>query len=174
MGWRSFLDLPIISPLWLGKNYLNIGQNHTISFNTGYALAPFGDFIDENIYYSYLGFNSPLRFSIYARQYENRSHWFPAFGIQLVQYSPLEWLVINAETHFWMQPENLDFNTNKSEPGGAAEIEIMIVPEVKEHTNLIENFGISIGFMYKTKGYLPEIESHDSGWRAKIGIVFKK
>ena len=52
VGWRSFLDLPIISPLWFGKNYFNIGQNHTFSFNTGYALAPFGDFIDENIYYS--------------------------------------------------------------------------------------------------------------------------
>lgn len=174
VGWRSFLDLPIISPLWLGKNYFNIGQNHTLSFNTGYALAPFGDFIDENIYYSYLGFNSPLRFSFYARQYENRSHWFPAFGIQLVQYSPLNWLVINAESHFWIQPENLDFNTNKGEPGGAVKAEIIIIPEVKKHTNLIDNLGISIGLMYKTKGYLPEIESHNSLWRAKVGIVFKK
>ena len=173
VGWKSFLNLPIISPLWFGKYFFTIGDNHTLSFNTGYALAPFGDFMEENIYYSYLGFNTPLRFSFYARQYENRSHWFPAFGLQLIQYAPLDWLVINAETHFWMEPEKLDFNTSKSEPGGAVELELMFIPHF-ENANVLGDLGYSLGFMYKTKGFLPEIESHDSMWRVKCGLVLRK
>lgn len=174
VGWRSFLNLPLISPIWFGNYNFNIGQNHIFSFNTGYALAPFGDFIDENIYYSYRGFDNQLNFTFYARQYENRSHWFPAFGVQLVQYSPFDWLVINAETHFWMQPKDLDFNTSKGEPGGAVKMEVMIIPYLPKRSELIADFGYSIGVLYKTKGFLPEIESHDSVLRAKFGIVFRK
>ena len=72
-----------------------------------------------------------------------------------------------------MEPEKLDFNTSKSEPGGAVELELMFIPHF-ENANVLGDLGYSLGFMYKTKGFLPEIESHDSMWRVKCGLVLRK
>ena len=124
---------------------LNEVKNHIFSFNTGYALAPFGDFIDENIYYGYFGGGTPIRLSFYARQYGNKNNWFPAFGFKLLQYSPLDWLYITTAGHFWTQPKDLDFNTSDNEVGGAFELQCMFIP--KQNKSKFGNLGVFLGFL---------------------------
>ena len=172
VGFLSLLNLPIISPMLFNKFYFSINENHIISFNTGYALAPFGDFIDENIYYGYFGAENPIRLSFYARQYGNKNNWFPAFGLKLLQYSPVDWLSVTAAGHIWSQPKNLSFTESKGELGGAFEMEVMFFP--KQNKNALGDLGFFLGFLTKSKGFMPEIESHDFHWRISTGLSLRK
>ena len=172
IGLLALLDLPLFSPLiWTGNAGIDIGKNHQISFTTGYALTPFGDMIDERFYYGYYGFENPIRVSFYARQYGNRYKYFPAFGIKLIQYSPISWLSITASGDFWIQPENLDFNTKTGKSGGAGEIKLMFFPPNQNNKN--GDFGVSLGVLAKSKGFLPSVESHDDYWRISAGVSYR-
>lgn len=171
IGFLNLFNIPLISPILFNKFHFSIGEYHIISFNTGYALAPFGDFIDERFYYGYYGGISPVRISLYIREYGNKERFFPAFGIKLIQYSFFDWLTINIEGHFWIQPENLDFNTKKGRPGGAFSSTLMFIPQDQEL--IFGKFGLYLEFLIKSKGFLPEIESHDFYWQLTTGISFK-
>lgn len=67
MGYRSFLNL--LNPLIIGINNFQLTEEIYLNAGLGYTLAPFGDFIDENIWIKY----RKLNFKIYARQFQNRT-----------------------------------------------------------------------------------------------------
>ena len=166
LGYRSCINL--ISPSIIGRENFQLTDSLRISGNMGYCLAPFGDFIDENFYLKFGKFN----ITAYARQAENRNNWFPAFGISLYQYKPVDWLTLSVGGHFWMQPENLDFNTATGVPGGAAEGEAQFVLPGATSAEL-KGIGLSLGALYKTYGFMPEIEQHDSHFRLSAGLVLR-
>jgi hypothetical protein len=170
IGLRSYINwIDLISLLILQRYNVSLSDSLLISGSTGYCIAPFGDFIDENIYLRI----HDICLAVYARQYENRAHWFPAFGVQLVSYYPVDWLHITAGGHFWIQPEGLDFNTAVGKVGGAGELELQFLLPTASQSGL-DGFGFSLGFLYKTAGFMPEIESHDSDFRISAGLVVRR
>lgn len=106
VSYRSFLNY--LSLFLFTKPNINIKDNFAISGSIGYALAPFGDFIDENIYFKWRNTGwGDLNFYFYARQAENYNTWYPAFGVEIIELSPLKWLSISTEGHIWWQPEDM-------------------------------------------------------------------
>ena len=116
-----------------------------------------------------------MHLTAYARQFQNREHWFPGFGVGLVDFKPLHWLSITARGHFWMQPEDLDFNTANSMIGGAGEIEVTgYFPKRNAQSFMnIQAVGLSVGCLYKTKGFMPGIEQHDDHLRISAGVALR-
>ena len=167
IGWRSLINL--VQPYYImNGNVFQITDKVSLSGSAGYCIAPFGDFIDENIFFKYGKFN----ISFYARQAQNRHSWFPAFGLGLVEYKHLDWFSATVRGHFWMQPENLDFNTAVGTPGGAGEVSLSFVLPNKNE-GAVKGMGINIGALYKTSGFMPEIESHDAHFRMSAGLVVR-
>ena len=175
IGLRAYLNF--LCP-WLyreSKPNFIIGDKVALSGSVGYALAPFGDFIDENGYFKYrtdsLG---DLNFHFYARQAENYDTWYPAFGLSLVEFQPFDWLSLTSGVHLWWQPEDLKFFTDESFFGGAFELTAKFVlpsrlfPSKKE--SFIKGFGIVTSVLVKTEGFLPEIEQHGKHFRFSMGL----
>jgi len=166
IGIRS--NLLIVNSCLIPINAIKFPEKISLNLSAGYCIAPFGDFIDENIFFKYDKFN----ISFYARQVQNRHTWFPGFGLGLVEYKPVDWFSATVRGHFWMQPENLDFNTTAGVPGGAGEASLnFILPNKNE--GAVKGMGINIGVLYKTKGFMPEIESHDEHFRMSAGLVVR-
>lgn len=172
--WRSFLDYPmLITPSWFGTTNISLGDKAAWSFNTGYCIAPFGDFIDENLYLHLKNVMcGPMNFVFTARQYENKENWFPAFTLKCERFSPLSWLSLNFSGDIWWQPENLSFTTDKAFVGGAVSLGCNIFP-FKTLENAKYDFGINMNVMYKTKGFKPEIVSMDEDLIFTAGLSLR-
>lgn len=171
MGYRSLLNY--LSPFLLNKNNFKIGENIRLTGSAGYTLAPFGDFIEENFYFQYKGFSlSDLNFSFYARQYENYKNWFPAFGCEFYEFKPLNWLSISTGAHIWWQPQNLSFYAEDSFTGGAFEVKarFMLPSSFEGKSHYVKNAGITAGGLFKSAGFMPGIEQHDSHFRFNLGL----
>lgn len=166
IGYRSLLNL--FNPLLLGKGNFKINENTKFNVGMGYTMAPFGDFIDENIWIKHKNLNIGL----YARQFQNRKNWFNGFGISLNEYQLIERLTITTSGHFWQQPIDYDFNTTKSFSGGAIDTDFRYWFFSKRN-NGIRGFSIDLGMIYKTKGFLPEELYLDEHFGARIGTSIR-
>ncbi len=165
-GWCSLLNLA--NPLIVGKENFTIGKNTRLNFGLGYTMAPFGDFIDENMWIKYRAFN----IAAYTRQFHNRSKWFYGGGVSLYDYRPIDRLSIDVSAHIWQQPEELDFNTSESFIGGAIEFDIGFFLLDRNKTPL-RGFSLDLGFIYKTKGFLPEEVRMNDHLGFRIGATFR-
>jgi hypothetical protein len=164
MGLRSLINY--VNPFIATKPYFRLLDTMTITGSAGYCLAPFGDFIDENVYFTYNKFH----LSFYAREYENYDTWFPAFGVSLCDYKPLNWLSFTISGHFWMEPENLGFYATNGVPGGAVKVKASFFVPFSASVRAV-SFDMSA--MYKTAGYLPEVESHKQLFRITCGTTVR-
>lgn len=167
VGYRSLLNL--FNPMIIGIKNFNLGEKVKGNIGLGYAIAPFGDFIDENIW---LLINNKYNIHFYGRQFQNESNWFWGAGISLHNYLITEKLTTTISTHFWMQPEKLDFFTNKSVTGGAIDLTVSYNLFRKNNT-LVKGFGVDLGMIYKTFGFLPEEIIMDEHFGFRIGINFE-
>ena len=149
LGVRSFLNL--LNPLMIGKSNFKLNTTTSINAGMGYAMAPFGDFIDENVWIRH----KSLNFGIYVRQFQNKANWFNGFGISLIDYHPAKRLSADFTGHFWQQPVNLDFNTSEHFTGGAFDADFRYFFPNKT-AGVLHGFSLDLGFIYKTKGFLPE------------------
>ncbi len=149
LGYRSLLNL--LNPLLIGKSNFALSATMSINGGLGYAMAPFGDFIDENVWFNYRN----VHVGFYARQFQNRDHWFNGFGLSLSHYQIFEPLFISLAGHFWQQPDQLNFDTAKSFTGGAIDTELSYFFAGKGG-RWLDAFSINLGLLYKTKGFLPE------------------
>lgn len=171
--YKTMLNFPIISPLLFRKASFDITNDLQLSFNTGYSLAPFGDYLDENIYLRIKKvLNGPLDVIFTARQYQNKDNWFPEFNLRCEQFSPLNWLTLNAGVSCWWQPEDFNFMTDNSFFGGSVEIGCNIYP-FKALDNAKYEFGINLNCMYKTKGFIPEVMSLEDDFVFTAGISLR-
>ena len=157
---------------------LQLGSSCAISGSVGYALAPFGDFIDENVYFKYrtnsLG---DLNFHFYARQAENYKTWYPAFGISLIDFQLFDWLSFSASSHIWWQPTDLNFYSTESFFGGAIELTAkFILPQRLFPTgkpDFLDGVGFITSILIKSEGFLPEVEQHGNYARFSIGTEIR-
>jgi len=96
-----------------------------------------------------------INIDFYTREFENKNNWFTAFRIGINEYYLSNRLVANLHGHIWQQPKDFDFNTSDSFCGGAVDTELKYYFETK-NIALIDGFSFDLGFIYKTKGFLPE------------------
>jgi len=114
-------------------------------------MAPFGDFMDENIWIKY----KKLNLYAYARQFQNRENWFNGFGLSLVDFQIHKRVYTNISGHFWSQPKEYDFNTSESFTGGAIDMDLKYF-FLNDRGIWLKGFSFDLGMIYKTEGFLPE------------------
>ncbi|MFO7616831.1 MAG: hypothetical protein R6V75_06240 [Bacteroidales bacterium] len=148
-GFRSLLNL--LNPLMIGQAGFSLGESTRVNLGMGYTMAPFGDFIDENIWIKH----NKLNISFYARQFQNRSHWFHGFGLGLTDYPLNRHLLVSLTGHYWNQPVGLDFNTAESFRGGAIDLDVRYFFHLPGDSGL-RALSIDLGIIGKTRGFLPE------------------
>jgi len=166
IGYRSLLNL--FNPLLFGKENFNFNENTKFNIGLGYTMAPFGDFIDENIWIKHKNLNIEL----YARQFENRKNWFNGFGVSVNNYQLIDKLSITLSGHFWQQPVNYDFNTAESFTGGAIDTYVKYWFS-NNRSYGIKGFSVDLGLIYKTKGFLPEELYLDEHFGLRIGTSIR-
>lgn len=162
-GYRAFLNLA--SPLFFKRLNIVRKNNLNISINTAYTMCPFGDFIDENIF---IRSNQKYNVHAYLRQFENRNTWFMGGGLSLVDYQISSKFNTTVAAHLWNQPQNLDFNTTKSQFGGSADVLLKyVVLEHKSHNSM----SLDLGLNYKTYGFLPEEVYLKEHFGVRLGVT---
>lgn len=166
MGFRSLLNL--LNPLMIGKGNFKVGENLSFNIGLGYTMAPFGDFIDENIWIKYKDFN----IHGYARQFQNRNNWFHGFGLSLIDFQLHKRILTNITGHFWNQPKDYDFNTNESFSGGAIDLDFRYFFFNKRDIWL-NGFSVDLGMIYKTEGFLPEELYFKEKFGLRIGTTIR-
>ncbi len=166
LGYRSFLNL--LNPLIIGKSNLKLTTTTSINAGLGHTMAPFGDFIDENVWIKY----KALYFNFYARQFQNKENWFHGFGLRISELNLFKQISLSIAGHFWQQPENFDFNTADSFTGGAIDTDLRYFFFAKRDLWL-NAFSIDLGLIYKSKGFLPEELFLEEHFGFRIGTTIR-
>lgn len=166
LGFRSLLNL--LNPLIIGKTHFKFNESTSFNVGLGHSISPFGDYIDQNIWLKH----NDLNIAFYARQFENRDNWFPAFGLSMNEYPLSRRCLLNVSGHVWQQPKDLDFNTSDSFSGGAIDTELKYFFETTKGVFLY-GFSVDLGLIYKTKGFLPEEVNLDEHFGFRIGTTLR-
>jgi hypothetical protein len=149
MGYRSLFNL--INLNMIGIPSISISRNLSLNFGMGHILCPFGDLTDENFWIHYKKF----KVLAYVREFQNKANWFMAGGIGLKDYPISGRIATSLTIHGWEQPLDLDFNETAGKPGGA--IDFTGKYFFYTHSlNSLKKISIDVGFLYKSKGFLPE------------------
>lgn len=161
VGYRSLINF---AGMALFMVRFRLADSLTVKANVGYTMAPFGDFVEENIWLNHRSTSTTL----YFRQFRNRSSYFFGAGAGLLNQQIANNFEISLNAHVWQQPTDLNFNATTSFWGGAADATMKYRYQPKE-----QPMGISIdlGLMYKTKGFLPEEVSLQKGWGLRLGTT---
>lgn len=170
MGFRSFINL--INTNIIGINNFSISNNLKMNFGMGYTMSPFGDFIDETAWIKY---KNNYKLITYVREFQNKNNWFLGGGIAINDLMLSKRIGTNINTHIWNQPQNLEFNDIKGQLGGALEVTGKYFFFTKKTTTL-HNISFDLGFIFKTKGFLPEeiyLKKH-IGFRMGVSFGFDK
>ena len=166
MGWRSLLN--VLNPVIIGRSNFQLTKSLKANFGMGYMLAPFGDFIDENIW---LVIKDRIRLKVYFRQFQNRSSWSFGSGVGIYDLRLIDQMFLSSKMHFWQQPKALDFNTTSSETGGAFELDLSYFFLSKSKKNY-RGTSVDIGTTMKTAGFLPEELFLDKSIGVRVGTSF--
>jgi len=166
MGFRSLLNL--LNPLMIGIENFKVGENLSLNAGMGYTMAPFGDFIDENIWVKYKNYN----IQGYARQFQNRDNWFQGFGLGVMDLQVNDRFYTNITGHFWNQPKDYDFNTSESFAGGAIDVDLRYF-FFNDRDISLKGFSVDLGIIYKTEGFLPEELYLEERFGVRIGTTIR-
>jgi len=166
MGYRSLLNL--LNPLMIGKGNFKAGENLSYNIGMGDTMAPFGDFIDENVWIKYKNFN----IHGYARQFQNLNNWFHGFGVSLIDFQLHKRFYTNISGHFWNQPKDYDFNTSESFSGGAIDTDLRYF-FFNNRGTWLKGFSFDLGMIYKTEGFLPEELYFEEHFGLRIGTTIR-
>lgn len=162
-----FSLLNLVNPIMIGKNNFVVNENLKMNAGLGYTLAPFGGFIDENIW---LLINDNVKIHTYFRQFHNKDNWFSGAGMKLINY-PInqDKIVLNFGMDLWSQPKNQSFTTKNKEFGIGGELNIGY--KLKQFTNDKHDFYLVGGISHKQKGFIPEYASLDKDTKLNIGFT---
>lgn len=163
VGYRALIN--IATPVLFKQLTVVNKPDLKLSLSAGYTMSPFGDFIDENIF---ILLKNKYKIHTYLRQFENKQTWFPAGGISLTDYNLSPKFSTSIATHAWAQPENLDFNTSKSDFGGA--VDVLFKYKVL-NLNKGNSVSLDLGMIYKTKGFLPEEVQLNEHFGVRLGCT---
>ena len=164
VGWRSLLNL--VDLTLFGHNGFGINDDkYRLNFSLGYAMSPFGDFIDEHIWL----YSNSLKAHLYFRQFQNQSNWYPAAGIDFKDIKIVENLSSSIGVHGWSQPKELQFVQDKGDMGGAidAVFKYRFLPKTE---GSFSGISLNLGFILKSKGFLPEEVIMDNHFGLRFGI----
>jgi hypothetical protein len=161
-GWRSLINL--IDPVLFLHKGLNVKNKYRINFNFGYSMSPFGDFIDEHFWLK----TKTLKTHFYFRQFENKNHWFPAFGIDINDIQPLKNTYATIALHGWQQPKDLSFIQAEGTYGGAIDLLFKYRFDVRTQSQF-SGISLNIGLIAKTQGFLLEEVVMDKHFGIRIG-----
>jgi hypothetical protein len=157
LGYHSFLNL--LNPILFGKSGFKIHKDIKANLGAAHMVAPFGEFIDENIWLKYKKYN----ISFYFRQFHNKDNWSDGIGIGIHEYNISNKIIISLNGHYWEQPQAYSFTTPNTFKGGAVDLKIRY--RFKNNDNqTIQGFSYDLGFISKTEGFLPEeviLEKHN-------------
>jgi hypothetical protein len=162
--WRTFLNLANANVV--GIRNFSLGDHLKANFGLGHCMGPFGDFIDQKVW---LNYRQNWHVSLYAREFENRSHWFFGAGGGIVQYPLARAVRVTALVHYWNQPENLSFNASTGKPGGAVDITGSYRVVNRENAAL-KAVSLDVGMVAKTAGFLPEETALDGHVGFRLGL----
>lgn len=165
MAYMSFLNF--LNPnIWKARNYI-LSKDINANFSVNYSLAPFGDFVEQNVY---LTIKNKYKINPYFRQYFNKNYTFLAGGINLHNYAFNEdKFLLNSSIDFWQQPKNLEFRSNIAEFGFGLKSELGI--RFSKWNNNTKAAYFNIGASYKAKGFIPESPSLKEDFRMHLGVI---
>jgi hypothetical protein len=146
--YRSLINL--IDPVLLTKTGFTLKNGLKFNLAGGYGMSPFGDFIDEHFWVKWGKLNS----HVYLREFQNRSTWFPAAGVEFANIPLGKRWIADATLHGWQQPKGLDFNTTQGQWGGAVDATLKYRFFSSAKTGL--GISLNLGVVAKTQGYLIE------------------
>ena len=150
MGYRSLLNLVNLNII--GIPNLRLSAETRMNIGLGHIMCPFGDYIDENIWFQY---RKKLLLETYFREFQNRGKWFLAGGAGVNDFPLTGNFIASIHVHLWNQPENLGFNDVTGKFGGAVEwVGRYFFLSKKEHWK--NAISLDLGLIYKTAGFLPE------------------
>lgn len=158
--------LNLVHPAIVKKPNFKIGDNSAISAGMGFNMAPFGSFIDENIWFRY---GTSIYSHLYVREYFNSAGVFMAGGISLADLKVSRWMMISVDLHGWQQPARLSFVESAAELGGALNCTAKMLFRFKNPGHF-SAFSLDIGGIIKTAGYLPEELNMDRSAGFRLGF----
>ena len=129
-------------------------------------MSPFGDFIDENFFVKH----GELNFTGYMRQAFNKNSTFWGLGLGLANYSITKNFRGDIKFDIWQQPKNFDFVTSHYFFGGSVDLGLkyfIVNPENK----VFKGISVDLGFLYKTRGFLPEEVALTERFGLRIGTT---
>lgn len=165
MGLLSLANL--INPNLIMRKDFKFSKNIKMNFSMNYSLAPFGDFIEQNIY---LKIHNKININPYLRQYFNQSHTFLATGLNLHNLKLNQnRCLLNANIDIWNQPKNQQFETATGAFGFA--IGSSLAYQFSKQQSENHNYYAQLGANYKTIGFLPGSPSLNDDFRLSVGLV---
>lgn len=165
IGFLSLLNF--LNPNLILKRNFKLGENITSNFAVNYCVAPFGDFVEQNVY---LNVNNSVKINPYFRQYFNKNYTFLGAGIGLQNYTfNDDKFILNSNLDLWNQPKDLNFSTKESETGFGfkADCAVRFSQWNQQDRSSYFNFGLQ----YKTRGFLPEAPSLANEFNIIIGLI---
>ncbi|MBP4142535.1 hypothetical protein J3S90_12050 [Flavobacterium sp. P4023] len=165
MGYMSFFNF--LNPnIWKRIEY-NLSKEVEANFSVNYSLAPFGDFVEQNVYLTIKG---KYKINPYFRQYFNKSYTFLAGGINLHNYTFRDGkFLLNSSIDFWEQPKNLEFRNKEGKFGFGLRSEFAV--RFSNWNTNTKSAYFNLGASYKTDGFIPESPSLKEDFRIHLGFV---
>ncbi|MBG6063410.1 hypothetical protein IWX83_003220 [Flavobacterium sp. CG_9.1] len=165
MAYMSFFNF--LNPnIWKNNRY-NLSKEVKANFSVNYSLAPFGDFVEQNLF---LTVKDKYKINPYFRQYFNKSYTFLAGGINLHNYTFHDAkFLLNSSIDFWEQPKNLEFRNKEGKFGFGLKSEFAV--RFSNWNNNTKSAYFNLGASYKTNGFIPESPSLKEDFRIHLGFV---
>ena len=162
--YRTFLNLANAN--LIGVTNFRISDAVRLNVGLGHSMAPFGDFIDQNVW---LVVKGKVKISGYLREFENRDHWFVGGGVGVNDYPVAGRLVVSAAVHVWNQPVDLSFTARDGQLGGAIDVTARYKVPLS-HSTWLKYLSLDVGAIYKTTGFLPEELALGEHFGVRVGL----
>jgi hypothetical protein len=164
----AFLSwINLISPQLIGINRIHINKDNEFTFSLNYLRAPFGEMFQQNFWL----INSQKQLhGIFLRQYRTRRKTDFGIGYKLYNVKVMHNTYLTSTLDLWRQPANFQFRDTKFKSGIhiAQMLEYQCMPDRYTHRNKLS---FSIGYDYKTQGYLPQSYYLGSRFNVKAGFA---
>ncbi|MFV0471101.1 MAG: carboxypeptidase-like regulatory domain-containing protein [Paludibacteraceae bacterium] len=157
--------LNLVSPQMFMLGKFSIADNLKFTFSTSYLRTPFGEQIEENLWFSYQNILNGL----FIRQYLNHEKTGWGVGYKLYDLKLHKDVNLTSTLDYWLQPENLRFFDKNLKSGVhvGQELEWKLLRDKYTRLNKI---AIYVGCDYKTKGYLPDNLSVNNNFKITGGM----
>lgn len=161
--YLSWMNL--VSPQLFGLKKFSISDNLKFTFSLNYLRIPFGEQIEQNLWFSY---KKQLN-GLFFRQYINHEKTGFGIGYKLYDVALTDNMNLTSTVDYWLQPKNLRFYdktlTSGFHIGQNLEWKILVDKYSKQN-----KLSLFVGYDFKTKGYQAESLYTDKHFKVNAGI----